>query len=145
VVNHDGRAGQDWRPQEGRTMSESVYSPGLGKYVEVEPFHGSHTKTNKTKKQTSKDKDFIHADMKDVVLGCNVASIVWLRLLQLKTIRKQTSLVLANDWFEKHGVDRWAKNRALRTLEQSGLIKVTRSDHRSPRVSFVKTPRRTTK
>ena len=85
-------------------MIKSVYSPGLGKYVEVETVNALHTKANKKKRQTPKDKDYIHADMKDVVKGCNVTSIVWLRLLQLKTMRKQRTLVLANEWFERRSL-----------------------------------------
>jgi hypothetical protein len=121
-------------------MSESVYSPGLGKYVEVVREGALPTKESPTAKPTKalrkRDKDYIHADMKDAVRGCNVTSIVWLRLLQLKTMGKRNPVTLSNEWFERHGVDRWAKNRALRTLQKNGLIKVEWSERRSPRVTF---------
>jgi hypothetical protein len=90
------------------------------------------------RRHKSSEKDYLHADMKDLVVGCNVASIVWLRLVQLKTMQKKRTVTLSNDWFQQHGINRWAKNRALRALEKSGLIQVTRSDHRSPRVTLVR-------
>jgi hypothetical protein len=68
--------------------------------------------------------------------------IVWLRLLQLRRMRKEKYLVLGNEWLTQHGVDRFAKSRALRVLEKRGLIRIVRSDHRSPRVHIVRRAKR---
>ena len=77
---------------------------------------------------------------KRLLLELNATSIVWVRLLQLRRMRKEKHLALSNDWLAKHGVTRYAKMRALQTLEQRGLIVVTQSAGRSPRIVII--PRR---
>jgi DNA-binding MarR family transcriptional regulator len=75
-------------------------------------------------------------------VGVDSTGIVWLRLLQLRRMRKEKYLVLGNEWLTQHGVDRFAKSRALRVLEKRGLIRIVRSDHRSPRVHIVRRAKR---
>jgi hypothetical protein len=96
---------------------------------------GTPVKPPKTKKP--EDQNYLHANFDDIIVGVESAGIVWLRLLQLRRMRKGKYLVLGNDWLTKHGVDRFAKSRALRTLETRGLIHIERSDHRSPRVHII--------
>lgn len=94
--------------------------------------------TEKPKARKTKEQNYLHEDMKEIVAGAN--SIVWLRLLQLRKMRKENTIVLANEWLKQHGVDRYGKTRALQTLKKRGLIRVEHSDHRSPRVVII--PRR---
>jgi hypothetical protein len=92
------------------------------------------------KARKTKEQNYLHEDMEEIVAGANATTIVWLRLLQLRCMRKQRTIVLANEWLVQHGVDRFAKVRALKALSQRGLIRVEHSDHRSPRVVII--PRR---
>jgi hypothetical protein len=92
------------------------------------------------RKRKSSKKDYLHEDMDEIVAGLNATSIVWVRLLQLRRMRKEKHLALSNDWLAQHGVTRYAKMRALQTLEHRGLIRVTQAAGRSPRIVII--PRR---
>jgi hypothetical protein len=92
------------------------------------------------RKRKSSKKDYLHEDMDEIVAGLNATSIVWVRLLQLRRMRKEKHLASSNDWLAQHGVTRYAKMRALQTLEHRGLIRVTQSAGRSPRIVII--PRR---
>jgi hypothetical protein len=115
------------------------YSPSAKRYIEVEELDQESvvppTKSSKVKK--TKEKNYLHADMGDIVAGIESAGIVWLRLLQLRSMRKEKYLLLGNEWLAQHGVDRFAKSRALRSLEKRGLVHIMRSDHRSPLVCII--------
>jgi hypothetical protein len=117
-------------------MSESVYSPGLGKWVECDVPNQATAR----KKRKSAERDYLHEDMEEIVAGANATSIVWLRLLELRRMRKEKHLILSNDWLVRHGVSRHAKTRSLQTLEHRGLIQVVQANGSSPRVVIV--PRR---
>ena len=118
------------------------YSPSTNRYIEVEqlgPGKGGPTaKASKSKRP--KEQNYLHADMEEIVAGANATVIVWLRLLQLRRMRKEKHLRLSNGWLVQHGVSRHAKTRALQTLERRGLIKVAQSTGSSPRVIII--PRR---
>jgi hypothetical protein len=105
-----------------------------GKRIEVEDI------SPPARKRKSSKQDYLHEDMEEIVAGANATSIVWIRLLQLRRMRKEKHLALSNDWLVQHGVTRYAKMRALQTLEQRGLIVVTQSAGRSPRIVII--PRR---
>jgi hypothetical protein len=92
------------------------------------------------RKRKSSKKDYLHEDMDEIVAGLNATSIVWVRLLQLRRMRKEKHPALSNDWLAQHGVTRYAKMRALQTLEHRGLIRVTQAAGRSPRIVII--PRR---
>jgi hypothetical protein len=105
------------------------------------PISAKPSKSKKTKEQ-----NYLHADMEDIVAGVEAAGIVWLRLLQLRRMRKEKYLTLGNEWLAAHGVDRFAKSRALRSLEKRGLIQIMRSNRRSPLVRVIpRTKRRVRK
>jgi hypothetical protein len=92
------------------------------------------------RKRKSSEQDYLHEDMEEIVAGANATSIVWLRLLQLRRMRKEKHLKLSNGWLVQHGVSRHAKTRALQTLKHRGLIHVTQSNGSSPCVVII--PRR---
>jgi hypothetical protein len=94
-----------------------------------------------------REQNYLHEDMEEVVAGANATSIVWLRLLQLRRMRKEKHIILSNDWLAQHGVSRHAKTRALQMLERRGLIRVAQSTGSSPRVVIIprRDRRRTTK
>jgi len=114
-----------------------------GKRIATEVIHEPKPKRNR---KTS-EQDYLHEDMEEIVAGANATSIVWLRLLQLRRMRKEKHLKLSNDWLVQHGVSRHAKTRALQTLERRGLIQVAQSTGSSPRVVIIprRDRRRTTK
>jgi hypothetical protein len=89
------------------------------------------------RKRKSSKKDYLHEDMDEIVAGLNATSIVWVRLLQLRRMRKEKHLALSNDWLSQHGVTRYAKMRALQTPEHRGLIRVTQAAGRSPRIVII--------
>jgi hypothetical protein len=119
-------------------MSETVLDPSDPLYV-PEP-------ASKAKKPASKEvqsQNYLFADMDDVCPGLSATGVVWVRLLQLRSMRPRDKWhVLSNGWFEQYGVDRFAKNRALHSLEKAGRIRVVWSDRRSPRVSIIRQSRR---
>jgi hypothetical protein len=94
-------------------------------------------------KKAQTEADFIHEQMDEACAGLPAVGKVWLRILQLKRMRPmERHLVLGNAWFQRQGVCRQAKTRALHTLEKAGLIHVTWSDRRSPRVALLARSRR---
>jgi hypothetical protein len=114
---------------------EKLWAEGPDPLADVTEKQTAPIKARKTKEQ-----NYLHEDMKEIVAGANATTIVWLRLLQLRKMRKEKTIVLANEWLTQHGVDRYGKTRALQTLKKRGLIRVEHSDHRSPRVVII--PRR---
>jgi hypothetical protein len=105
-----------------------------GKRIEVEVINPP------ARKRKSSKQDYLHEDMEEIVAGANATSIVWLRLLQLRRMRKEKHLTLSNEWLAQHGVTRYARMRALQTLEHRGLIRATQSAGRSARIVII--PRR---
>jgi hypothetical protein len=76
--------------------------------------------------------------MADIADGVNATALVWLRLLQLQTMRPQDKYhELGNKWFAEYGVSRYAKSDALKVLKRQGLIHVRDSTHHGPRVAIV--------
>jgi hypothetical protein len=114
-------------------MSITQFVSRNGKRIATEILHNPKPKH----KRKSPKQDYLHADMEEIVAGANATSIVWLRLLQLRCMRKEKHITLANDWLEKHGVTRYAKMRALQALEHRGLIRVIQSAGRSPRIVII--------
>jgi hypothetical protein len=141
VVNHNGRTGKNRRPQARTSMKR--YSPSTNRYIEVEQLDDQESvvqpaKLSKVKRPQKQN--YLHADMEDIAVGVSATSLVWLRLLQLRWMRKEKCIMLSNDWLSQHGVSRYAKMRALQALKRQGLIKVTQSAGSSPRVTII--PRR---
>jgi DNA-binding MarR family transcriptional regulator len=64
-------------------------------------------------------------------------ALVWIRLRYLAWKAGSSTVLLSNVWLEKQGVTRSIKYRALRELEEAGLILVERRPHKSPRVTIV--------
>ena len=82
--------------------------------------------------------NYLCADMDEIAEGVDAASLVWLRLLQLRRMRPRDEYVLlGQDWLTRHGVSRYAKYRALEKFERQKLIRVIRSPHRGPRVKLL--------
>jgi hypothetical protein len=72
-----------------------------------------------------------------LALGCPQA-LVWHYLLYLAWKDKSRTVDVPNTTLKSWGVGRWGKYRALRKLEQAGLICVERHRRRSPRVTLLK-------
>jgi hypothetical protein len=61
-------------------------------------------------------------------------ALVWVRLLYLAWEQNSQTFDLPSKWLEQHGVNRFAKNRALKELAAAGLITVERRARKSPLV-----------
>jgi len=62
---------------------------------------------------------------------------VSLAILFLSGVTKSNKIKLSNHFLKALGVDRYAKYRALRTLEAAGLITVERGSGRSPQITLL--------
>jgi hypothetical protein len=115
-------------------MSEIVLDPSDPLYV-PEPVLA---KAKKPASKEVKSQNDLFVDMDDICPGLNAAGVVWVRLLQLRSMRPRDKWhILSNNWFERYGVDRFAKNRGLHILERDGVIQVVWSERRSPRVRLL--------
>ena len=65
---------------------------------------------------------------------------VGMALWQRSGIQKSRTVKLSNVAMEDVGVDRFAKRRALKALEEAGLISVERGQGRSPIVTLLNAP-----
>jgi DNA-binding transcriptional ArsR family regulator len=65
------------------------------------------------------------------------ALLVGLALWHLKGLRKADTFIVSNLMLHDWGIGPDAKRRALRALEQAGLIKIDRRGKRSPQVTLV--------
>jgi hypothetical protein len=76
--------------------------------------------------------------MSEIAVGVNAASLVWLRLLQLRCMRPRDKYhLLSNKWLKQYGVDRSAKTRALAALQKRGLIRTARPNAGNIRVMII--------
>ena len=64
-------------------------------------------------------------------------ALVWIRLLHLSWKTGRTTFPLPNGQLEKDGVSRLTKYRALRELEEGGLIRIERRPNKAPVVTVV--------
>jgi hypothetical protein len=62
---------------------------------------------------------------------------VWELAQHRKRVTGLSAVTLPNEMLEEAGINEDAKSRALKLLEQAGLIKVARSPGRSPRIALV--------
>jgi hypothetical protein len=65
-----------------------------------------------------------------------VSCAIWF----LRFVTNSLCVKLSNQLLKEFGVDRFAKNRALQVLEESGLISVSRRAGRSPEVTILECP-----
>jgi hypothetical protein len=90
--------------------------------------------------------NFLYESMDAICRGLNAGGVVWVRLLQLQTMRpKDKYHILGNDWLARYGVGRTARNRAINAHERAGRIRTLRSDHRNIRVGLVPAQKRVAK
>lgn len=68
------------------------------------------------------------------------ALLVGLCLWRLVGAMKNDTVFLGNSDLKSLGIDRASKSRALRALEQAGLIKVARQPGRFPKVTLLNIP-----
>jgi len=108
-----------------------------------DPFDDVPAAVPKVKRETArareeKEQNYLHENMDEIAVGVNAASLVWLRLLQLRRMRSNEKyLLLSNKWLEQYGVDRWAKGRALAAFKRRGLINTARSNAGNTRVAVI--------
>ena len=70
---------------------------------------------------------------KDCGFAMRVANLLWYRV----GLTKQLTVTLPSHLLCVHGIDRWAKARALDALENAGLISVLRAAGRTARVTVL--------
>jgi DNA-binding transcriptional ArsR family regulator len=63
--------------------------------------------------------------------------LVGLALWHIKGLRKADSFIVSNLMLREWGIEPDAKTRALRKLEEAGLIRIERRGKRSPQVTLV--------
>ena len=83
-------------------------------------------------------RNFIHEGMERLMLGLSTTSRVWPYLLQQQRMHPDKPVVVSSAQLAKLGVDRFAKMRALRSLERAGLIRVLRPNGQNPQVKLLK-------
>ena len=83
-------------------------------------------------------KIFVHEDLKRLTLAFDARSKVWTYLLVQRRMRPGKPVMAGTVQLAKLGVDRFAKMRALRSLECAGLIRVQRANGQNPRVELLK-------
>ena len=66
-----------------------------------------------------------------------IKSMVWIRLLHLQWETRNSTFLVPNGRLKRDGVTRFAKHRALRELEASGLIAVKRQRGKAPVVTIL--------
>ena len=69
------------------------------------------------------------------------ALAVGLILWRLATMRHTDTVTLTQAALKQHGLGRWVKYDALRSLERAGLVSVRRRDRKSPEVTLLRTDR----
>jgi hypothetical protein len=84
-----------------------------------------------------KRKDFIHEQMAKLALGLDAKGRVWAYLLQQRRMQPSKLIAVGNVRLARFGVGRFAKARALRSLERAGLIRVERSRGCNPRIKVL--------
>ncbi len=70
---------------------------------------------------------------KDCGFAMRVANLLWYRV----GLTKQRTVTLPSHLLRDHGIDRWAKARALDALENAGLIRVARKAGQTARVTVL--------
>jgi hypothetical protein len=83
------------------------------------------------------DLDYLKVDMDVLAPGLDCVSLVWVRILQLKTMRKTKWLLLGQKWFTKHGVCGRSRNRALEVLEKLGFVQIRHVGAGNVRVAII--------
>jgi hypothetical protein len=82
-------------------------------------------------------KDFIHESMAKLVLGLDAKGKVWAYLLQQRRMQLSKLISVSSVRLARFGVGRYAKARALCSLERAGLIRVERARGRNPRIKVL--------
>jgi hypothetical protein len=102
-------------------MSDYDLDPNDPLYV-PEPAKSSKKRTRPAR--PSRNDNFIFADMDKLCRGLNAGGVVWARTLQVHAMRGDLEEFhdLGDDWLEQHGIDRFAKCRALRLHESEGRL-----------------------
>jgi hypothetical protein len=83
-------------------------------------------------------KIFVHEDMKRLILGLDTRGKVWAYILVQHRMSRGKPVVVTSTQLAKLGVNRFAKGRALRSLERAGLIRVQYASGQNPRVELLK-------
>ena len=114
-------------------MTEDLWING-----QPDPLDTPGVKTKKPRKQKPAPKDFLLAGMARLALGLDARGKVWADLLQQQRMHPRKPIVASNVRLARLGVGRFAKTRALRSLERAKLIRVLRGAGHNPRVKLLK-------
>jgi DNA-binding HxlR family transcriptional regulator len=115
----------------------TVYSPGLGKYVEVETLD---TGAKPTKRRQRESDLFIKVPLRPSIDVCKMVgprnAFVWVLLLHMSWQAHNSTFPCPNEFMKRCGISRKVKCQALMELEAAGLITVQQSPRRSPIVTM---------
>ncbi len=111
-----------------RKKAGFMYSPGLGKWVEVgDPIEGD-APTKPAARRRRVETAYAQVGLKEAATAFEALGVkkafVWLWLQYLAWKKKSTTFPLPNGELEQFGISRWTKSRALQDLTQAGLITV---------------------
>jgi hypothetical protein len=83
-------------------------------------------------------KIFVHEDMKRLTSAFDTRSKVWTYILLHHRMGRGKPVVVRSAQLAKLGVDRFAKWRAMRSLERAGFIRIQCANGQNPRVELLK-------
>lgn len=119
-------------------MTHYVYSPSLGKSIEVEELDTGI----KPSKHRRREADlFIMVPLRLLAISGVIsyaARILLILLLHLKFEARRSTFPCPNGFLERYGISRQTKYLALAELEAAGFIAVQRFPRRSPIVTLLK-------
>jgi hypothetical protein len=120
-------------------MTRKLYSPGLGKWVEVKSVEVPGALTRRRQQRREEPFAMVPLDWAAKVAEAAKAPefAVCVQLLYLAWKAKGDAFLVSNMTFAETGVSRKVKNRVLRNLERANLIRVERHNGRSPQVTIL--------
>jgi hypothetical protein len=122
-------------------VTRKLYSPGLGKWVEVKSVDVPGVPTRR--RQQRQEEPFAMVPLDWAVKVAKAAKApefaVCVQLLYLAWKAKGGAFLVSNITFVETGISRKVKNRVLRNLERAKLIRVERHNGRSPQVTILTT------
>jgi hypothetical protein len=116
-------------------MSNRRYSPGLGRWIEVEEVDvpGVPAKARRRRQEEPFAMVPLRCAQEMAKASKSPATIICIRLLYLSWKTKSRTVALSNP----DGHHRNSRGRVLRNLEAAGLVRVDRRRGQSPRVTIL--------
>jgi hypothetical protein len=117
-------------------MSNRRYSPGLGRWIEVEEVDvpGVPAKARRRRQEEPFAMVPLRFAQEMAKASKSPATIICIRLFYLSWKAKSPTVALSN----RDGIYRNSKARVLRDLEAAGLVRVKRRSGQSPQVTILR-------